>query len=91
MEDKNNIIFILPLFMIYGCARLMYQEYVEPLIIITFFLALNTNLHRVYFKNVSFSHVILLSYFAIYLVGSIYFKHFAFPSYQEWEIFFNAK
>ena len=40
-EDmKNNMIIILPMFIIYCFTHLMYQEYVEPLILIVFFLAL---------------------------------------------------
>ena len=89
-EDmRNNMIIILPMFIIYCFTHLMYQEYVEPLILIMFFLAINTNLHKIYFKNISLSHTIFLSYFAIYLIGSIYFKHFAFDSYEKWKIFLN--
>jgi len=52
-EDmKNNMIIILPMFIIYCFTHLLYQEYVEPLILIMFFLALNTNLHKIYFKNI---------------------------------------
>ena len=72
---------------IYGFPRLLAQEYVEPLILIIFFLALKTNLHKIYFNNISLSNLIFLSYFTIYLIGSIYFKHFAFPTLEEWLIF----
>ena len=89
-EDmRNNMIIILPMLIIYGFTYKLYQEYVEPLILIMFFLALNTNLHKMYFKNISLSHIIFLSYFTIYLIGSIYFKHFAFDSYEKWKIFLN--
>ena len=89
-EDmRNNMIIILPMLIIYGSTDTLYQEYVEPLILIMFFLALNTNLHKMYFKNISLSHIIFLSYFTIYLIGSIYFKHFAFNSYEKWKIFLN--
>ena len=89
-EDmRNNMIIILPMLIIYGFTHKLYQEYVEPLILIMFFLALNTNLHKMYFKNISLSHIIFLSYFTIYLIGSIYFKHFAFDSYEKWKIFLN--
>tara|TARA_Y100000590_G_C15704397_1_gene1008028 strand:- start:411 stop:1751 length:1341 start_codon:yes stop_codon:yes gene_type:complete len=86
-NKKNNITFLIPLLVIYCFPNLLYQEYAEPLILIIFFLALKTDLHRVYFKNTSFSNLILLSYFTIYLAGSIYFKHIAFKSYEEWKIF----
>ena len=79
LEDrKNNIVILLPILIIYGFPELLYQEYVEPLILIVFFLGLKTDLHKLYFKNISFSNSILILYFAVYLVGSIYFNHFAF-------------
>ncbi len=84
-DFKNNIVFIVPIFIIYGFPNLLYQEYVEPLILIMFFLALKTNLHRVYFHKPGISCAIILSYFGIYLLGSIYFKHFAFVSFEKWQ------
>ena len=72
---------------IYGFPNLLYQEYVEPLILIIFFLALKTNLQKIYFNNISLSNFIFLSYFLIYLIGSIYFKHFAFDSYENGKFF----
>ena len=88
-DPKNNTIILLPLLIIYGFPNVLYQEYVEPLILIIFFLALKTNLHKIYFKNISLSHAILISYFSIYLIGSIYFKHFAFDTFEKWKIFVN--
>mgnify|MGYP003707673989 FL=1 len=84
---------ILPIIIIYGFrnANIQFQEYYEPLVLITFFLALKTDLHKIYFKNISLSHVIFLSYFTIYLIGSIYFKHFAFDSYEKWKIFLGVQ
>ncbi len=90
-DTKNNIVILLPILIIYSFPNLLYQEYVEPLILIIFFLALKTNLQKIYYKNISFSNFIFLSYFAIYLIGSIYFKHFAFDSYEKWIIFLNAQ
>ena len=91
-EDiKNNTIILLPILIIYGFPDLLSQEYVEPLILIIFFLALKTNLQKIYFKNISLSNFIFLSYFAIYLIGSIYFKHFAFDSPEKWKIFLNVQ
>jgi|GEM_PF-6780653 len=52
---------------------------------------LKTNLQKIYFKNISLSNFIFLSYFTIYLAGSIYFKHFAFDSYEKWKIFLNVQ
>ena len=91
-EDiKNNAVILLPILIIYGFPQLLYQEYVEPLILIIFFLALKTNLHKVYFNNISLSNSIFLSYFTIFLIGSIYFKHFAFSSYEKWYFFLNVQ
>ena len=91
-EDiKNNAVILLPILIIFGFPQLLYQEYVEPLILIIFFLALKTNLHKVYFNNISLSNSILLSYFTIFLIGSIYFKHFAFSSYEKWYFFLNVQ
>ena len=90
-DAKNNIVILLPILIIYCFPNLLYQEYVEPLILIIFFLALRTNLHKIYFNNISFSNFVFLSYFAIYLMGSIYFKHFAFDSYEKWRIFLNVQ
>ena len=92
-DTKNNIVMILSIIIIYGLrnANMQFQEYYEPLVLITFFLALKTDLHKIYFKNISLSHVIFLSYFTIYLIGSIYFKHFAFESYEKWKIFLNTQ
>jgi len=90
-DTKNNMVILLPMLIIYGFPNLLSQEYVEPLILIIFFLALKTNLQKIYFNNISLSNFIFLSYFAIYLIGSIYFKHFAFDSYEKWIIFLNAQ
>jgi hypothetical protein len=91
-EDlKNNIIILLPIFSIYCFPNVLGQEYVEPLILIIFFLLLKTNLHITYFKNINFSNFIFLSYFVVYLIGSIYFKHYAFDSYDKWLIFLGVQ
>ena len=90
-EDiKNNMVILLPMLIIYGFPKLLYQEYVEPLILIIFFLALKTNLQKIYFNNISLSNFVFLLYFLIYLIGSIFFKHFAFDSYENWKIFLNS-
>ena len=86
-SPKNNIAILLPILVIYGFPNLLYQEYVEPLILIIFFLALKTDLQKIFFKNIAFSNFIFLIYFSVYLAGSIYFKHFAFDTYEKWKIF----
>jgi hypothetical protein len=89
-EDiKNNLVILLPLFIIYGFPYILYQEYVEPLILIIFFLGLNTKMLKSFFTNITLSNTILILYFSVYLIGSIYFKHFIFFNYGEWKIFLN--
>jgi len=91
-EDvKNNLILLMPPLLIIGCANILYQEYVEPLILILFFLLVQTNLHKTYFKKIFLSNIILLSYFSIYLFGSIYFKHFRFDSFEKWLMYLNTQ
>jgi len=89
-NPKNNLVILLPMLIIYGFPRFLYQEYVEPLILIIFFLTLKTDLQKCYFKNISLSNFVLLTYFVLYLLGAIYFKHFAFNTYEEWRIFING-
>ena len=45
------MIILLPVLIIFGFPELLYQEYVEPLILILFFLLVQTNLHKTYFKS----------------------------------------
>jgi hypothetical protein len=90
-DTKNSLVIFFPMIIIYGFPKLLYQEYVEPLILIIFFLHIKTKLHSIYFNNISLSHFVFLSYFAIYLIGSIYFKHFAFSSFEEWKIFLKVQ
>ena len=90
-DKKNNLTILVPLFIMYCFPQLLYQEYAEPLIIIMFFLTLKTNLQKIYFKNISLSNFIFLLYFSTYLIGSIYFKHFAFDSWEKWKIFLNTQ
>ena len=85
----GNAVIIFPMFIVYCFTHLLYQEYVEPLILLMFFLVLKTHLQKIYFNNVSFSNLIFISYFVIYLLGTIYFKHFAFNTFEEWKIFLN--
>ena len=90
-DTKKNAVFLIPILIIYGLRDIISQEYVEPLILVIFFLALKTNLHKIYFNNISLSNFIFLSYFTIFLIGSIYFKHFAFSSLEEWYYFINSR
>ena len=52
---------------------------------------MNGNRILLYFKNTTLSHSVLFSYFATYLIGSIYFKHFVFDTYEKWKIFLNIQ
>ena len=90
-DTKKNAVFLIPILIIYGLRDIITQEYFEPLILVIFFLALKTNLHKIYFNNISLSNFIFLSYFTIFLIGSIYFKHFAFSSLEEWYYFINSR
>jgi len=88
---KNNLIILLPPLLIIGCANILYQEYVEPLILILFFLLVQTDLHKIFFRKIFLSNIILVSYFSIYLIGSIYFKHFRFDSFEKWMMYLNIQ
>ena len=88
-DKKNNLTFLVPLLLIYCFPKLLYQEYAEPLILIIFFLALKTDLHKIYLKNIFLSNIFFISYYSIFLIGSIYFKHIAFESWEHWKIFLN--
>ena len=74
---KINICFILPIFIIYGLPKEIYQEYSEPLILIIFFFGIiQTRLHEIYFRNIFVSNTVAVLYFSIYLLGATYYKHF---------------
>ena len=88
-NKKNNLTFLIPLLLFYCFPNLLYQEYVEPLILIIFFLVLKTELHKTYLKNISLSNFVLISYYSVYLIGSIYFKHIAYDSWEKWKIYLN--
>jgi len=84
-EDfKNNFVILLPIFVIYCFPRVLGQEYVEPLILIIFFLFLKTDLQKKFYQNPNISNLIFIFYFVTFLSGSIYFKHFMFSSYDKW-------
>ena len=76
-NSKNNLIMLLPLLIIYCFPRLLYQEYIEPLFLIIFFLCLKTDLHQIYFRKVYLSNIVMLIYFSIYLSGAVYIRHFS--------------
>jgi len=74
---KTNISILLPIFLIYGFSGMLFQEYVEPLIlIITFSGLLSTSLQKFYYKRILTSFLIMFTYFSFYLIAATYYKHF---------------
>jgi hypothetical protein len=74
---KTNISILFPIFVIYGFPAMLFQEYVEPLILFLVFSGiLQTNLYKNYFKNIFRSNLITILYFALYLFCATYYKHF---------------
>ena len=71
---KFNICVLLPIFLIYGFPRYLFQEYLEPLIIFIFFSGLlQTELKQIFFKNVNTSNIIIMVYFSFYLIAATYY------------------
>ena len=74
---KTNISILLPIFLIYGFSGMLFQEYVEPLILIIIFSGLlSTSLQKFYYKRILTSFLIMFTYFSFYLIAAIYYKHF---------------
>ena len=74
---KTNISIFLPLIIISGFPKIIFQEYSEPLILLIFFFGIiNTRLHEIYFRKVYISNMLVLLYFTTYLLGATYYKHF---------------
>lgn len=74
---KKNIIIILPIFIIYGFPKYLFQEYLEPLIFFIFFSGfLYTDLYKFYLHNILRSNIIIFLYFGLYLLASTYYKYY---------------
>jgi len=74
---KINISIVIPIFIIYGFPTMLFQEYVEPLILILFYSGiLQTKLNKIYFNKFLLSSIITSVYFSAYLIGATYYKHF---------------
>jgi len=74
---KINISIVIPIFIIYGFPTMLFQEYVEPLILILFYSGiLQTKLNQIYFNKFLLSSIITSVYFSAYLIGATYYKHF---------------
>ena len=71
---KFNVCVLLPIFIIYGFPKSLFQEYLEPLIIFLFFSGLiQTELRKIFFKNVNISNIVITIYFSFYLVAATYY------------------
>jgi len=73
---KNNIILFLPIFLIFGHPKVLYQDYFEPLIFIMFFLGIICNkFDKIIYKNFIYIYVIYFVYFVIYNYSAIIYKN----------------
>jgi len=71
---KFNICTLLPIFLIYGFPKFLFQEYLEPLIIFIFFSGLlQTELKQIFFKNINAANITVMTYFSFYLVAATYY------------------
>ena len=74
---RNNIILFFPLFLIYGFPQALYQDYLEPLIFIIFFLGIvSTKLNNLIKKNFFQIYIIYFLYFVFYNYSAILYKSF---------------
>tara|TARA_Y100000741_G_C17943342_1_gene432759 strand:- start:19 stop:597 length:579 start_codon:yes stop_codon:yes gene_type:complete len=74
---KTNISILIPIFIIYGFPTMLFQEYLEPLILILFYSGiLQTKLNKIYFNKILNSNIITTLYFSAYLICATYYKHF---------------
>lgn len=73
----ENIILLLPIFLIYGLTDYPFQDYFEPLIIFLFFSGmLKSSLYNFFIKNKETVFYLYFFYFFSFLVFSVYFKNF---------------
>ena len=71
---KFNICILLPIFIIYGFPKGLFQEYLEPLILFLLFSGiLQTKLKEIFFKNIYVSYITVTVYFSFYLVAATYY------------------
>jgi len=76
-DFKNNIILLLPLFLIFGFPSALYQDYFEPLIFFLFFLGFIQNDFTDLLKNNIYqTSAIYFLYFAIYNFSALLYKNF---------------
>ena len=87
---KQNYKFNLILFfslLIFCFPKWIFHEYYEPLILFVFFLLYNHNINYIFDKKYNFSFLVIIFYYAGYLLGAIYFKHYLFPDHASWQMF----
>jgi len=71
---KFNICVLLPIFIIYGFPKGLFQEYLEPLILFLLLSGiLQTKLKEIFFKNINISYMTVAVYFSSYLVAATYY------------------
>ena len=77
-EDyKKNLILFLPLFIIYGFPKYLYQDYLEPLIIFLFFLGfIKTSLFYKLKQNVFLISMLYIIYFLLTNISASYLRSF---------------
>ena len=61
---KKNLILLLPIFIIFGFPKFIFQDYLEPLIIFLFFLGfIKTSQNHLLKENTTFISTIYIMYF----------------------------
>ena len=73
----ENIILILPIFLVYGLTDYPFQDYFEPLILFLFFSGMfNSSLYEFFTQNKKAVFYSCFFYFFSFLSFSVYFKNF---------------
>jgi hypothetical protein len=73
---KNSIILFIPIALIFGFPQALYQDYLEPLIIVLFFLGIMSNNMTDFLKlNINKTYIIYFTYFVIYNYSALIYKN----------------
>ena len=86
---KFNTILFLTL-LVFCLPYIILQEYYEPLILFVVFLLFQHNYDFLFEKKNNFSILIIVLYYAGYLIGSIYYRYFFFTGIEDWKIFIEG-
>ncbi len=86
---KFNTILFLTL-LVFCLPYIILQEYYEPLILFAVFLLFHHNYDFLFDKKNNFSILIIVLYYAGYLIGSIYYRYFFFTNIEDWKIFIEG-